>query len=121
MEHEYNAGLVSIAFVDGSYKDGIIGYGGIIYPDGLRIKGGRSGDSSEEAEKRAVRFAAKKRKRMIIHTDNQAVARYFKFHPIKGIRVVWLKRSNEYMKIAHEEAEKGRADACKAVEGVKNQ
>ena len=98
-------------WVDGSYRDGVGGYGIVVRPGDKEMCGGRPVANSTEAERLAVEQALAiipKNTKVIIYSDCRAVVDELKKRKSKWITVRYMPDFDPQLRRAHKLANKGR-------------
>lgn len=103
-------------WIDGSYKLGYIGYGIYGRPGELKVCGGCPGADAHEAERLAAEQAlalVPDGAAVTLYTDSLPVIAHYAANRVERVRltVSYLKASDTYHRIAHELANRGRAQA----------
>lgn len=103
-------------WIDGSYKLGYIGYGIYGRPGDLKVCGGCPGADAHQAERLAAEQAlalVPDGEAITLYTDSLPVIAYYAAIRVERVRltVTYLKASDVYHRIAHELANRGRAQA----------
>ncbi len=103
-------------WIDGSYKLGCIGYGIYGRPGDLRVCGGRPGTDAHQAELLAAEQAlalVPDGETVTLYTDSLPVIAHYAANRVERVRltVAYLKASDEFHRIAHALANRGREQA----------
>lgn len=106
-------------WIDGSYKDGFIGYGIVIMPGNRRHYGGREGISAAEAEALAAQYAlasVPEGRTCVVYSDFLPLVRHLNTLADDGrrVRAQYMNDNDPRHREAHELANKGRSEAERA-------